>query len=56
MTDQATCPHTNTMRSRNIFQTLICLDCGKRDPFANLDDGSAVYEAQRAKFHATGEP
>lgn len=27
------CLHTNTMNSRNISRTLICLDCGKRDPF-----------------------
>jgi len=26
------CLHTNTMQSRNISRTLICLDCGKRDP------------------------
>ena len=28
------CRHANTMPSRNIHRTLVCLDCGQRDPFA----------------------
>lgn len=40
------CAHANTMQSRNISRTLICLDCGKRDPFAaevnNFPEGRCI--------------
>jgi hypothetical protein len=33
--DPKDCPHGNTFQSRNIDRTLVCIDCGTRDPFGS---------------------